>query len=52
MDVNNKQKSNNNKPESAPDNFYDIVSKILTFVDDIDKKNNKNLNSKKKGDKK
>lgn len=53
MDVNKLQKSENNKDANVPKDFYNIVSKILTFVDEIDrtKDNQQNLNLKKKGDK-
>lgn len=54
MDVNKLQKSANNEDTKVPKDFYNVVSKILTFVDEIDrnKDNQQNLNSKKKGDKK
>jgi len=44
MEVKKKQRSKNNEVERA--DYYDAVSKILTFVDKVDKSKNK----KKKGD--
>lgn len=52
MDVNNLQRNNENKNSKVPADFYNIVSKILTFVDETDKNAgiNKTQIPKKKGD--
>ncbi len=47
MDVENKQKLNENDNSKNQD-YYEIISKVLTFVDKVDKIKTK----KKKGDKK
>lgn len=54
MDVNKLQRSEDNKDNKVPKDFYNIVSKILTFVEEIDrnKNNQNNLKPEKKGDKK
>jgi len=44
MDVENKDKNNNNIPKD----FYKIVSKILSFLDDVN--SIKKSNEKKKGE--
>ncbi len=46
MDVKNNEKSELKKDDKSQ--YYEVVSKILTFVDKVDK----NQNKKKKGDKK
>ncbi len=47
MDVKPKQKSKGTKEDFSAD-FYNLVSKILTFVDSADRK--KDNKTKKKGD--
>lgn len=55
MDVKQSQRSNiknnNNKNNNVPDKFYNVVSNIMTFVDEIDKNKGTKKDYKRKGDK-
>lgn len=47
MDVNDKQGLGLKKEQQLSENFYKVVSKILTFVDDVDNKKKNENNFKK-----